>query len=172
MKKTSNNIQKKAFTLVETLLYISLTSLILISISAFLGTLMSIRGRNQSISEVDQQATQILQFLSRTIQTAESINAPSQGVTLDSLSLQTSNPALNPTIISLSGSTLQLQEGGNTPIVLSSNLVNISNVSFTNVMVHTDTPSIRFSFTISFNNPDGRKELDISKTYYGTATIR
>ncbi len=163
---------KKAFTLIETLLYISLTSIILISITAFVGTLLSTRLRNQALSEVDQQAVQLMQYLTYTIKEAEGINSPTAGNVASTLSLDVVTPTDDPTIISLNSGTARVQEGGGPFINLNSNLVTISNLTFRNLSPSANTETIRIQFTVTYNNPSGRQEGEITRTYYGSATLR
>ncbi|MCA9381215.1 hypothetical protein KC678_03030 [Candidatus Dojkabacteria bacterium] len=163
---------KKAFTLIETLLYISLTSIILISISAFMGALISTNQRNKAISEVDQQATQILQVITESIKSANGINTPVQAGSGSSLSLSMANSAVNPIVISLSNNILQIQEGSVSTINLSSTSVIVNNITFYNMSTDASNLAIRFEFTMSYNNTSGRKDSDLTKTYYGAATIK
>lgn len=163
---------KKAFTLVETLLYISLTSIILISITAFLGTLFSTRARNKAIAEVDGQAVQLMNYLTNTIKAADSVASPAAGNSDTQLILSFTDPGLDPTILDLNVDEIVVSEGGGADINLTSNAVIIDSLTFTNLSPTVDTETVRIEFTISYNNPDGRAEQDISKTFYGSATLR
>lgn len=166
------NKKKKAFTLVETLLYISLTSIILISITAFVGTLLSTRLRNQSLSEVDAQATQLMQYLTITTKEAEGITSPTPGNSASSLTLDVLDAVDDPTIVDLNAGIVRVQEGGGPLINLNSNRVTISNLTFTNLSPSSNTETLRIEFTITYNNTEGRQEGEVTRTYYGSATLR
>lgn len=162
----------KGFTLVELLLYISIVGAMILSVSAFLPLFMESRVKNQTISEVEQQGTQVLQLITQTIRNAETVTSPSQGVSASSLTLDVVDVAKDPTIFDLSGSTIRIKEGVGSPISLTSSRVTGSSITFHNLS-RTSTPgTIRIQFTISHVNPEGRNEYDFSKTFYGTATLR
>lgn len=169
--KIKHQKTKKAFTLIEVLLYVSLTSIILITISAFLGTILSTRARNQAISEVDQQATQLMQTITNTIKDAATVNTPTAGNTGSSLSLGFTEGSLDPTVIDVDSEVIRIQEGAGSPIDLSSNKIVVDELEFTNLSSG-GVESVRVEFTLSFYNPGNRQEFNVTQTYYGTATLR
>ena len=89
-----------------------------------------------------------------------------------------------------SGNTLQLQDfsGKNTTfdvasgtlretilnqiIPLSSNILIISDLQFTNLTPNNLQNSIKIKFTLNYNNVANRTEYNYSQTFYGTATLR
>ncbi|MCA9387246.1 hypothetical protein KC669_04400 [Candidatus Dojkabacteria bacterium] len=163
---------KKAFTLIETLLYISLTSIILVSISAFMGLLININNRNKAISEVNHQSIEVLENITASIQNAEGINSPAQSSSGNSLSLQIDSASSNPTVVGLSGTRVIIQEGASSPVFITSDDVIVNDLTFYNVSTNLENKGVRFSFTIEYNNTSGRSEFNLTKTFYGTATIK
>src|SRR3989344_8594659 len=80
---------KNGFTLVELLLYVAISSVILLVTSLFLSVLLESRIKSQVIAEVEQQGAQVMQIMTQSIRNAETINSPAQGVSGASLSINT-----------------------------------------------------------------------------------
>lgn len=164
---------RKGFTLVEMVLYVSLCSIILLSLSTFLSFLLESRVRSQSISEVNQQGLQVMSLITQTIRNGRSIQTPAIGVTAPTLSITTANPLLNPTVFLLSSTTLSIQEAGKQAIPLTNSRVQVSALVFQNISSSSSTEKIiRISFTLDSRNPQGRNEYAFTKTFIGSATLR
>lgn len=164
--------RKKAFTLVEVLLYIALSSVILAVLVAFIGLILQTRARSQTIAEVHQQGDVIMQSILQTVRNAEGINSPTPGNTANTLSVDAVVASIDPIVYALSGTDLTVTEDINPAQTLNSNRVEISNLTFSNLS-RAGTPGIvRIQFTVSYVNPDGRYEQDYSQIFYGTAAIR
>lgn len=161
-----------AFTLVELLLYISTAAVILLVTSLFLSMLLESRIKNQTVAEVEQQGLQVMQLVTQTLRNAAAINAPAQGASASSLSLNTYTAAFNPTVFDLSGGAIRVAEGGGSPISLTNTRVSASALTFQNLS-RSGTPGIiRVSFVLTSVNPSGRNEYDFSKTFYDSASLR
>ena len=96
-----NNKNKKGFSLVEILLYISILATVILVVSMFLATSLTARVKSQTILEVESQGTQILENMNRVISQATTINFPSVGSSQDSVSIDTLNTSKNPTIFNI-----------------------------------------------------------------------
>lgn len=162
----------RGFTLVETLLYVSIVSVMLLVMSAFLFLILQSRTKFQTISEVDQNGIQVMQIISQTIRNAKQINIPAQGATGATLSLEVENAEKTPTVFNSSGANIQIKEGTGATIPLTSSKVSVSGLEFYNISKANTPGIIRFSFTLSHLNPSGRQEYDYSKTFYGSAALR
>lgn len=164
---------KKGFTLVEMVLYVSLCSIILLSLSTFLSFLLEARVRSQAITEVNQQGFQVMYQITQTIRNGRSIQVPLIGTASSTLSVTTGIPLLNPTIFSVSSSTFIIQEGANIPVPLTNSRVIVSALSFQNISSAGSVDKIiKISFTIRYSNPQGREEYSFTKTFNGSATLR
>ncbi len=161
------------FTLVEMVLYVSICSILLITLSTFLSFLLSARVRSQAITEVNQQGFQVMNLVTQTIRNGRSIQTPSIGVSSSTLSLTTGDALLNPTIFNLSSSTLKIKEGSKTAVSLTNGRVKVSALLFQNVSSASSTEKIiRISYTIDYINLDGRSEYSFTKSFNGSATLR
>ena len=168
-----NKSYKNAFTLVEIVLYIGLVGIILLALSSFFTILIETRIRNQVISEIYEQGSQITQIISLSIRNSTSIVSPTTGNTsTTTLSLNEPTRIKSPTIFTISSSTLNITEGVSSSILLTSNKVKISNMSFSNVSLPSTVGSIKFKFTLIYINPDNKQIFNYSETFYGSATVR
>lgn len=164
--------KNEGFTLIELLLYTSLLAIILLSVSILYSTLLGSRTKNQTIAEVDQQGTQIMQIVTQTIRNAEDINSPSQGTSASSLSANVIDVAKDPTVFDATSGVFRITEGTGTPVVLNNSHVTLSNVTFQNLTRAGTFGTVRIQFTVTHVNPAGRNEYDYNKIFYNTATLR
>lgn len=164
---------QKGFSLVEMLLYVGISSVILLSLSLFLTFLLSSRIKNQSILDVNQQGIQVMQLITQTIRNGKSIDFPSIGATSTSLSITVNDPLLSPTVFDVSNGVLRIKEGSGNVIPLTNSHVNISSVVFQNISSTSSTERIvRLSFIIDHKNIDNRNENEFTKSFTGSATLR
>ena len=163
----------KGFTLVELLLYVSLSSIILLSVSVFVTSLLEARVKNQVIAEVEQEGIQVLQIITQTGRNAVAINGPETGASSTSLSFNTVISGNNPTVFDLTEGAIRIKEGGDSPVVLTNKtLVTASALSFHNLTKPSTPGTVRISFTLTHINPSGRNAYNYSKTFYASASRR
>lgn len=154
------------------ILYVAIGSIVLLAITGFFQNNLTARSKTKAITEVDQQGAQIMQTITQAIINAESINSPAVGGSTNTLSLAMADVASNPTVFSQAATYIYISKGANTPVALNSSLVEISNLTFTN-MSQANTPgNIRIQFTLNFINNSGRFEYQWSKTFYDSVSLR
>jgi len=159
------------FTLVETALYVAITSILLLGITAFYTITLESRVRNQVVTEVDEQGAFVLRLITQTATNALSIDAPSSGAA-SSLTLTMPVSGDSPTELGLGGGAIYVREGAGSDINLTSSRVIASNLSFRNLTPAGSPGVIRISFTLEHVNPAVRREYDYAQTFYGTASLR
>ena len=165
--------QNSGYTLLELLLYISVSAVMLLAISLTLSTFLEAKIKNQTVSEIDGEGTQVMQLMTQTIRNATAINSPALGTNDNALSLTVTDPAKSPTLLNLLGTEIEMTEGANPSISLTNTLQSIaSNLTFENLSRVGTTGTIAISFTLSHINPSGRNEYNYSRTFYGSATLR
>jgi type II secretory pathway pseudopilin PulG len=98
--------QQKGFTLIELLLYVGIVGGLLVSVSFFFALTADSRIKNQTISEVNQQGTALLDYVTQTIRNATSITVPAVGGTTGTLNLVVPTPALSPTVFDFTTSSV------------------------------------------------------------------
>lgn len=163
----------KGFSLLEMMLYVSISSVILLSLSLLLTSLLSSRLKSQSIADVDQQGMQVLQLVTQTVRNAKSVDFPSVGATSTSLSVSVSDPMLSPTVFDVVNGVVRITEGSNPPIALTNSHVTVSSFVFYNISSTSSADRIvRTSFTVDYKNISGRNETSYTKSFIGSATQR
>jgi type II secretory pathway pseudopilin PulG len=170
LKKKDLNSQ--GFTLIELLLYVVVVSFVISGIGFFFLLVMQSKTKSQTVLEVEQQGAQIVRRINQVVRNSEGINSPSKQGSGTTLSVDAVDSGIDPTIFSLSGGILQIQEGGGAAVDLSNSRVTISNLNFQNLSQSDSPDSVSFQFDISFNNPEGRNEYNYSTTFYGAASAR
>ncbi|MCX6793146.1 MAG: prepilin-type N-terminal cleavage/methylation domain-containing protein [Candidatus Falkowbacteria bacterium] len=166
-----NNNYNQGFTLIELLLYVSLMSIMMMTVSFFATTLVEVRIKNQTISDVEQQGLRVMQVISQTIRNADSVTSPTAGSSASSLSLVVASPN-SPTVFNLSSGILQITEAANPAVNLTNSRVTVSGLTFTNLSAVSSPGTVRIQFTVTYNNPSGQNQYNYSKTFYTSATLR
>jgi Tfp pilus assembly protein PilW len=167
-----NHIMQRGYTLVEVLLYISITVILLGVLSLFLITFLEARVKNQTISEVDSQGVQVMQIITQSIRNAQSINSPNTGNDGGSISLESADTDIDPIEFYLSSGVIEMTEDNGTAIPLTNNRVVASDLLFENLSIGDTSGIVRTSFVITHNNPSGRNEYSYTKTVQGSASLR
>jgi type II secretory pathway component PulJ len=166
------NTKNKGFTFIELLLYISMFTFVILSISIFLSTISFSNTKNQTIMEVENQGRFIMEHIKKSIRNSEAITSPGSGGTSTSLTLDVYDAPSDPTIYDVLGGNIRITEGITSPEELNNDRVEVSNMSFQNLS-RADTPGIvRIEFTLTHTNTSGRNEYDWSKVFWGTASVR
>jgi type II secretory pathway pseudopilin PulG len=163
----------KGFTLVEMSLYVAICAILLLVLSSFLSFLLGARVRSQAITEVNQQGFQVMNLITQTIRNGRSIQVPAQGTSSSTLSITTGDALLNPTIFSVSSTTMIITEGSKWTLPITNSRVGVTNLQFQNVSSSSSIEKIiRVSFTIDYPSPEGRSEYSFTKSFSGSATLR
>ena len=127
-----NNQYKKSKggTLIETLLYIGITAILVSSIILLTQVILNTSVRvKTSITLEENLQLAMIQIVGK-IQKASSISAPASG-TASGLTLGMVSEPENPTIFSLSNGTIMMTEGAGQALPITSNEIEITNLSFT-----------------------------------------
>lgn len=164
---------KQGFTIIELSLYMALAAVVLGAVVGIQVTLDRARIKHEVISEVEGQATQVLQYITYTVRNAQTITSPSTSSSGGSLVVTPFDSALDPITITESGGVIAVCEGaGCTPIPLTSPNITISDLAFENLARPGTSSSIRIHFTATYTDTTGRNEYAWSNTYYASATVR
>lgn len=164
--------KQSGFTLVELLLYVGITSLLLLATSFFLSMLLESRIKNQTIAEVEQQGLAVMQAITQATRNADALNSPSLGASAVSLSINTYTAGVNPTVFDLSGGAIRISEGGGSAVALTNSRVTASSLNFQNLSQSGTPGNIRISFTLTHVNNSGRNEYSYSKNFYTSVSLR
>ncbi|HSX16947.1 MAG TPA: type II secretion system protein [Patescibacteria group bacterium] len=114
MRFSPSTTQQAGYTLIELLLYVAIIGTLLTAVVFFFSTTTDARVKNQTILEVNDQGTALMDSITQVVHNATSITAPSTGTSAPSLTLVVPTGTLSPTVFSLSGTTLGYSTMGTT----------------------------------------------------------
>lgn len=163
--------KQRGFTLIELLMYVTIIGALLVGLSFFVALSSEARIKNQSILEVEEQGTLLMERLTHAIRNADSVMLPAVGAQANSLTLAMPEPAANPTVFSLDDGVLQIKEGASGAIPLSNTRVVVGNLVFKNVSRSATTGAVQVSFTLSRQGSENRQEYAYQKVFVTTATV-
>jgi type II secretory pathway pseudopilin PulG len=166
---------RSAFTLIELLLYLGLVSIFLTALVYFSWDVIlgNVKARvHQEVQENIRFAAHKIQSASRN---ADGIGDSAFGVNLAAnpgaaVSLAGDGPSY-PLQVRVEGGVLQIKHGGGIWLSLTSSLVEVTELSFTNLS-DTDSENVRFTLTIRHRNPSGKSEWDKEATFETSAQLR
>lgn len=161
----------KGFTLIELILYIGISSFILLAITLFATLMVQGRIKSEVINEVEQQGYQTMQIITQAIRNAQNISSPTSG-SAQILSLNMSDGSVDPTQFTLQNGKIYIQEASNQAINLTNNQVEAGSLNFTNLSRQNTPGIIHIEFTLSHINPEGKNEYSFQKTFKSSASLR
>ncbi len=161
--------KNKGFTLIELILYVVIAGVVLLLVSIFFIALVTSRIKNETVSEVEFQGTQVVQMITQNIRNAEEVSSPIRGETSSFLVIIKEGENI---AFGLDDGVIYIQEESGEPINLTNNRVLASGLLFENMGKENAPESIRISFTLSRVNHTGRSEYSFVKSFLGSASLR
>ncbi len=147
-------INKKGFTLIETLIYVAIIGGIVGTFISFSLNISNARNKTYSQEEVQANTRMAMDLITQKIQSASSINIVSStfGVNPGVLYLTMASSTLNPTIINLSKiyGQLQIKEGNVSTTAITTNRVQVANLVFTNLSASSTRENIGLNITVQY----------------------
>jgi type II secretory pathway pseudopilin PulG len=163
--------KKDGFTLLELLLYISITSIILLVIIGLLYQIIQGQIKNRTVREVEQQGTEITEIITYYIRNSTGVQEPTPGNTSDQLILNMDDPAVDPVQFSSDGQNVTIQKAGDPAIPLSNSRLTVPTFNFDNLGT-TNNDSIKINMTLEHKNPEGGQEYEYIQDFTNTADPR
>ncbi|HLD96357.1 MAG TPA: type II secretion system protein [Patescibacteria group bacterium] len=177
---TNNELQitraKRAFTLIELLIYMALVSVFLTAAVTSMWDIIL----GSTKSSVEQEVQESLRYVSHRlgfeIRNANSIGGSSDfGVNLAAtpgalLSLSSPNPN-NPTEFRVDDGLLQVKQGAGDWTTISSSALEVTDLVFTD-LTDGSSENIEFTVTVKYRNPGSRSELEKESTFESSAQLR
>jgi type II secretory pathway pseudopilin PulG len=160
------------YTLIELLLYVAMIAILLSAVTAFLGLATDARVKGQTISEVNEQGTAAIEYVSQTIRNATAISSPAAASSSSTLTLTVPTASLNPTIFNVTSGVLQVKEGTGSTVSLTDSKVQVVSFTVTNLTRSGTSGIVQVSLTLARNNSTGRNEYDYQRTFTTSAGIR
>ncbi len=168
-QKSNVKCQSKGFTLIETLIYVSILGMVAAGFIFFSVSISESRNKTYVVQEVQANARTALELISQKIRAANGVNIASStfGTDPGRLSLSMASSTLNPTIIDLGGDdgNLRITEGLLSPAAATADEVKVTNLVFTDLAASSSRANIRVDMTVEYANPGGDPEYDYSQSW-------
>jgi Tfp pilus assembly protein PilW len=164
--------QNRAFTLIETVVYMAIAAVIFAMVTSLYYALESARLKETAIAEVEEQGDQALALITQDVRDAQAITAPATSTSATFLTILAYAATTSPTVFDAASSTLRIKEGAASPVALTNTQVIVSNLSFQNLSLSGTSGSVKIQFTISAASTTKQFDTTYSKTFYGSATLR
>lgn len=142
---------RQGFSFIELLLYMTLFITASVLIVGILESVTRIQGRESAVVSVTSESNFVIQTIQRVVRDSSLIEDASS-----SLKLRMKALTKDPTRIYLSGTTIYMQEGGATPIELTTDKVNASGLTFTKFSNPPSKDSVQIDLTIAYNTTNPR----------------
>ncbi len=153
----------------ELMLYVGIVGVVLLIVSILLMNLLTSRIKNETVSEVELQGTQVVQMITQNIRNAEEVSAPAKGESSSSLVIAKEGENIT---FGLDDGVIYIQEGSGSPVNLTNNRVSASGLLFENTGKDNAPDSIRAYFILSHVNYTERSEYSFVKSFIGSASLR
>lgn len=160
---------KNGFTFIELILYIAVISIILTALVPFAWNTIETSIKSSVQQEVTANARYISERIAYEIRNASDINS----VSATAISLATTTPATNPTVIDLSGGNIRIKQGNGSTVQLNSTNTVITSLTFTDLTsVDDKTKHIKFMMTVAASFVAARQEYQNSVVLGSSAEVR
>jgi Tfp pilus assembly protein FimT len=160
---------ERGFTFIELILYIAILTIILSTLVPFAWNVIETGVKSAVAQEVNANARYLSERIKYEVRNSIGINS----VTTTSISLVTSVPATNPTVIDLSAGNIRLKQGASSTINLNSANTVINSLTFTDYTSGDNkTKHIQFAMTIAASFAAARQEYQDSVVIESSAEVR
>lgn len=169
--------KRQGITLIESLLYVAITSGVTTSMVLFSLAITDVRSKNYVAQEVQSNGRGALEVISSRIRSAVSVDTSLGASLFDTnpgrLVLVMANPSQNPTIFDVDGSgILQISEGPSSPLRLTSDEVRVAYLVFTNQTSDAKRENVRIDMTLEYNTLSGSRPFTYSKSWQTAVSVR
>jgi hypothetical protein len=160
------------YTLIELMLYVGIVGFLLGAAVAFFGVVGDARVKNQSVGELNDQGTFVMDYLTYALRNGTSITSPAVGGSSSQLTVVVPTGIQSPTVFSVVNGVLQMKEGAAPAVALTNSKVQVINFTVKN-LTRSGTPGLaQVSVTLGRVNPTGRNEYSFERTFITSAGVR
>jgi len=165
-------LPQAGYTLIELLLYIAMVGVLLAAVTAFFGMATDARVKNQSITEVNEQATYALDIITQVVRNGTGISGPAVGASSSQLTVVVPTASLSPTVFDVSGGVLRIKEGAGAATTLTNSKVQVNSLTVTNLTRSGTSDVVQISLSLSRVNPSNMNQFDYAKTFTTSVGVR
>lgn len=138
----------KGFTLIETIIYAVLISMIIGFSSFVVYQIINTQEMLKAKIELEEEANFILQKINWALAGASVINQPAANATSTTLSINKANFIQNPLIFDLNNKNIRLSRGGSEAVVLNNSDINIDQLVFEYLSSTSTLKSVKSTITL------------------------
>ncbi len=143
---------EKGFTLIETIIYAALVSIIIIFSVLVMYQIIEVQDRLKAKAEIEGEAGFVLQKINWVLGGAYSINQPSAGATSTTLSINKSNFPQNPLVFDAANGNVRLSRAGGNAIILDNQNVVVDNLIFEHLAASGNVPpAVKIAIRVSYS---------------------
>lgn len=168
MKRISKN---SGMTIIESLLYLSLLTIMIGSMALFVNMSIYSRVKGQVIGDIEYSGSFALDIINYNLKNAETITTPTIGNSGSSLTLT----KFNSDIINfrLNAGKIEMQINSDAYQAITPEKILVSDLSFRNVAVPLgNNDSVETEFNMNYINNSGRNEYTFSKYFKSSTSLR
>ncbi len=163
----------KGTTLIETLTAMAIMGVLVVVVASLIHSILIGQKRDRVMVEVEYQAASLMYDITQNLRNATGISVPAVGASGSTLNIAiTSIPSQNPTRYTYTTPSIFISRAGASATKISSDTVNVTNLTFQNITQTVGEAAVRVSLTVASKNPTGESELAYSTTLTTTVTIR
>ncbi|MCX6716846.1 MAG: prepilin-type N-terminal cleavage/methylation domain-containing protein [Candidatus Taylorbacteria bacterium] len=163
---------QNGFTLIETLIYVAIFSVFMVTIGMFATFIINSRLNNQIIFEINDQGNEAMGGITQSIRNATTVNSPGVSGTANSLSINTALASTTPTVFSLASGVLYIKEGTGSLVPLTNGEISVTNLIFSNLSQSLKPNTIQIRFTATDLATSTRLAGHFTSDFYGSASLR
>lgn len=165
-------MSSRGFTLIEVLLSLAISSVLIVTLFAFVDLTFRSRVKDENIGVVESEGGVVLQIISQHLRNASGIVTPSASSTSSTLELTMPDAAVSPVRFWRSGAVMLMSERGANTTTLTSSRVVITSTTFRN-MSRMGTPgSVRVELLIEAANPANNPAYEYERRFIGAGSLR
>ncbi len=161
-------MNNKAFTLIETLIYIAILGIVISGFIVFAFSISDSRNKNYVVQEVQANARTALNLISQNILKSNGVNNINDSI----LELSMSDSGDDPTIINLNNNILYIKQGSADAVAVTSNEVKITNLVFTDLTSTSDKENIKIELTMEFNSTSTDPDFIYTQSWETAVNLR
>ena len=145
-----SKIQDSGFTLIETIIYVALISIMMALSLSTVYQILESQGRSRAKIEIEEEINFIMRKIEWSLTGIEQINQPVSNATSTTLSVNKINFSNNPLVFTITSGDVFLSQGSGGPIPLNSSRVNFNSLIFEHIPVSGGSPAaIKIDFSIN-----------------------
>lgn len=161
MLERLRQINRAGFTLVESLIYISIFVAVSLALLGMLVVLTRLQARQGSAAEVNQQSQFMLQTIQISVEQSNLVDLTTDLVT-STLKLRMTSSSIDPTWIYLSAGKIYLQQANGAPQALTSDKVNVTTLNFAKRANPPGKDVLAVAFIMSYNTSSSQQQFSRS----------